>query len=376
MLVVALVVALVAAVAWRSTLQAQARAVVVVAMLLELPVLHPLVTSLTEAGVQRDVRVAGLQARVFQPDGEGPWPGVVFITGADAAGRESEDVAELGRALARAGYVTIVPDLPGLAQGMVGDSTLEAAGETLVAAGRLPQVRGERIAVASVSAGASLAILAASRPQVAPDISVVAGVAPFARVRTVLQIAVTGGFVSRQGEVERYEAEGWLREAVAASLFQATSGSPVLEAIEARLLAQEDPLAAAAAFDARLLPDGAPRRVLELLQSRDPQQFDERYEALPAQVRTAVDQLSPLSVVDRLAAPLELASAPRDRYFPLEESQLLADAAPRGRLTTTGALDHANPQPGLGDTGDLLAFNAFVVRVLRAADERSTPSGG
>ena len=68
---------------------------------------------------------------------------------------------------------------------------------------------------------------------------------------------------------------------------------------------------------------------------------------------------------------LELASSERDKYFPLEESELLVDAAPDGRLTVTGVLEHASPQPGLGDTGDLLAFNAFVVRVLRIAAERS-----
>lgn len=372
MLAALLVIAAAASIVWWSTLMAQARAVAVVATLLEVPVVEPIVAGVTRDATQADTRLAGLETRVYRPTGEGAWPGLLFLTGADAAGRESEDVARLGEALARAGYVTIVPELPGLASGAVSDGTLDAAARAVASAPDLPRVRGERVAVGSASAGASLAILAVARPEVAPRVSVVAGVAPFARVETVLQVAVTGAYVARDGRVEQYDSEQWLRTAVAASLFETTSGGAAAEALETRVLEQDDPIAALREIDPSLLPPGDSRAVLELLRSDDPRVFAQRYEQLPPDVRSAIDELSPLRSVAQLQAPLELAASEQDRYFPLEESELLVEAAPDGRLTVTNVLEHARPRPGLGDAGDLLAFNGFVVRVLRAADERSS----
>jgi hypothetical protein len=65
-------------------------------------------------------------------------------------------------------------------------------------------------------------------------------------------------------------------------------------------------------------------------------------------------------------ARVELASAPRDAYFPLGESQKLA-AATGGRLTVTSTLDHAVPRPVAGDLRDLCRFGGWVVRSLGTA---------
>ena len=75
-----------------------------------------------------------------------------------------------------------------------------------------------------------------------------------------------------------------------------------------------------------------------------PTHFDELYAALPAEIR--VDRrrrsrrCSPLA---RLRAPVELATAPRDRYFPVAESRALVAASPYVRLTVTSLLAHATP---------------------------------
>lgn len=366
-----LVLLAVAAIAYRATIAAQGRAIVVVGTLLEVPLLEPLVAGVTGEPETIDTELVGLPTRVFRPAGRDPAPGILFLTGADAAGRASEDIALLGSALARAGYVTIVPELPGLADGAVTTATIDEAARAIAAAPDLEAVRGKRVAVASVSAGASLAILATAREDVSSRVSVVAGIAPFARVRTVLQVAVTGGYTTQGGRTERYDSEPWLRRAVATSLFAATDGSGAAEALEAQLLDADDPVAAARRLDPAVVPDDGTAALVRLLASRTPQEFDDRFDALPQEVRDAVYQLSPLERVDRMGAPLELASSRRDRYFPLVESRLLVDAAPSGHLIVTDLLEHARPRLGLGDVGDLVAFDRFVVRVLRTAEGRA-----
>ena len=64
--------------------------------------------------------------------------------------------------------------------------------------------------------------------------------------------------------------------------------------------------------------------------------------------------------------PIELATSPRDDYFPVVESRSLARAAPHVRVTVTESLSHALPEPSLGGMGATLSFDGWVVRSLRA----------
>src|SRR4029077_13904293 len=80
-----------------------------------------------------------------------------------------------------------------------------------------------------------------------------------------------------------------------------------------------------------------------LLANRDPERFDELYGALPGVARESVESLSPIRVASRLVAPVEIATAPQDTYFPVAESLALAEVNPRVTLTVTEALSHAAP---------------------------------
>jgi hypothetical protein len=115
--------------------------------------------------------------------------------------------------------------------------------------------------------------------------------------------------------------------------------------------------------------DPTVRAALEVLLNRDPLRFETLYAALPADVRDLIARLSPVAHADRLEMPVELASAPRDAYFPAAESRNLALVAPDVRVTVTDAFTHVIPQPSLTDPGDLFAFDGWAVRALHAARE-------
>ena len=106
--------------------------------------------------------------------------------------------------------------------------------------------------------------------------------------------------------------------------------------------------------------------MLDLTLNRDPDRFDPLYAALPAEMREAGASLSPLAGADRLRAPVELVSAPRDKYVPVAESHALAGAAPTVRVTVTLALAHANPRIALRDPRGLSQFCGFGLRALRS----------
>jgi pimeloyl-ACP methyl ester carboxylesterase len=180
----------------------------------------------------------------------------------------------------------------------------------------------------------------------------------------VVRLATTGYYGRR-----RYDADPFVALAVARSLAAGLPPGRDRRVLVERLRRIDDddqhPLAALHVRPAADL--GRPARaLLSLLRNRDPRRFDTLYAALPASVRAGVARLSPLASAGRLEAPVLLASAPHDKYFPLAESRSLARAAGHGRLTVTSTLDHAIPEPSLGDVADLVRFDGFVVRVLHS----------
>ncbi|MCS7008145.1 MAG: hypothetical protein NZL88_11390, partial [Gaiellaceae bacterium] len=117
-------------------------------------------------------------------------------------------------------------------------------------------------------------------------------------------------------------------------------------------------------------PGSAPADVAaiaELLLNDDPERFDALYARLSDDLRRRIERLSPLRLAAKIEAQVELASGPRDKYFPLAESRALVAALPRGRLTVTRLLDHAGPALSHLDPIGAARFYRFLDRTLAAA---------
>src|SRR5215217_6849594 len=104
-------------------------ALVVVSSVLETPILTPAVEAATEEPVVEDTVFAGRPALVARPEGEGPWPALLFVNGVVREGRNYPPVQNLARGLARAGYLVVVPDLPGLTTDEITEETVSSTVE-------------------------------------------------------------------------------------------------------------------------------------------------------------------------------------------------------------------------------------------------------
>jgi len=361
-----LVGALALGIAYRSWIGAQYRAVVVLSTTLETPVLTWAVEGLTGEPRVEEVEIAGVPATLARPNGDGPWPAFVFLNGATELGRAHPDVQRLARGLARAGYLTLVPDLPGLIRGELGDATVERAAKIAALTTAWPDTTG-RVALFGVSLGATIALLAAAQPALEGKTSVVVGIAPYTDLVNVIRLATTG-YTREGGRDVHYGPAPFLSLAVARSVAAGLPSGPerdrLVELLGAVATDDPEPLRVLGGLEA---DDPGVQAALELLRNRDPARFDELYAALPEDARATVERLSPITHASRLVIPVELASAPRDAYFPVSESRNLAAAAPDVRVTVTEAFTHVIPRPSLGDPGDLFAFDGWAVRALRAA---------
>jgi pimeloyl-ACP methyl ester carboxylesterase len=299
-----------------------------------------------------ETAVGGAPSTLVRPGkGDGPWPAVVFVNGATRAGRHHERVQRLANGLGRAGFIAVVPDLPGLPLGEITLATKEAAIRAARATADRADARDGKVALYGVSVGATLALLAAESPALGGRVSIVGGEAPFVDLERTIRLATTGLY-----DGERYEIDPYVRLAIARSL--AAQGHPrLLKRLEA--VDDEDPEPLAGLTGSQPL--------VALLLNRDPARFEELYARLPERLRRSVELLSPIRGAGRLTMPVELATAPHDPYFPPAESHELAGAAPAVRVTVTSTLDHAVPKLSFGDIADLGRFDGFVVRYLRTA---------
>jgi pimeloyl-ACP methyl ester carboxylesterase len=355
--------AIVAVVAQRSWPAVQLQAVAVLATTDATPVLAWAVRAVTAEPRAEETTVAGEPATVVRPGrGDGPWPAIVFVNGATRAGRHHPKVQRLARGLARAGFLVAVPDLPGLRLGEITPATTAATIDVAKATSERRDVRGRRVGLYGVSVGASLALLAAESRTLAGRITVAGGEAPWVGMRGVIRLATTGYYGHTRYKTDPYASLAIARS-LAAGLPRSRGRGMLLGRLEAVPDHDPRPLVSLEGGDYR----GAAGRLVALLENRSPRRFDRLYARLPAQLRRAVVALSPIRGADRLQLPVELASAPHDKYFPPAESRALARVAPDVRVTVTSTLDHAVPSPSIGDLADLLRFDDFIVRFLRLA---------
>jgi acetyl esterase/lipase len=356
-----------------SVLRAQARAIAVLGATLDLPGTRAL-ARLSKAPAVTDSAFAGTASTIVRPSSPPPWPALVFVNGATPDGRTHPMVLRLSLALARSGQLVFIPDLPGIAAGELSPATLAAAIAYVRAAADADESHHGRIGLAGVSVGASLALLAAAEPGLAERVSVVACVAPYTDMANVMLLATTGTYRNGQ-QFEPYGVPAYLWVGLARSVTAILPRTPGIEALTAELRAID-----AGVFNTDATDPAAPFRdrsfhelgdeaaaVLALLTNREPARFDGLYAALPAHVKATVTALSPLHAAPGLRAPVEIVTAPRDRYFPVAESRALVAATPRARLTVTSLLAHATPRLHPRYLTELGRLDGFFVRALLAA---------
>ncbi len=329
-------------------------------------------------GAQRSSRLAvqaedgalgAWPAVTVRPRSAPPWPAVMFVNGATPDGRAHPGVRRFAGSLARAGYVVVIPDLPGVAAGELSLPTLAASVDCAVRAAESAETRDGRIALFGVSVGGALALLTAAAPDLSARISVVACIAPFADLEKVLMLATTGTYPGPAGRFP-YPVSSELQVGVSRSLARILDPTPdtraLRRAVERLDPASPDPLGALRDAPCQSLGPAA-AAAQALLLNRDPERFDDLFAALPNDLRDVVASLSPLRSAARLSAPVEIATAPNDKYFPLAESHALAGQGANIRITVSSALAHATPRVALRSIVDFARLEGFIARSLGAA---------
>jgi pimeloyl-ACP methyl ester carboxylesterase len=346
-------------------LSVEIRTLKLLSLVLDLPLLAPALRLLTAEPRVANLTIAGVPVEVVQPGFVGPWPAVVFVNGAHPLRRREAIVQRLSRGLARAGYVVFVPDLPGLGEGEISLRTLESLVVVTSEVLDSHDIRNTKVALVGASTGASLALIAAARPALAHQVSVVVAVAPYGDLEKIVCL-VTTGFYEENGGFVPYAVTPLARRIIARSLIAALD--PVVRAqLFAELDRTEGDIDPRLWLEGRGEVDTETRAVIALLTNRDPNQYRPLWRELPPEISAILRHLSPTTSARDVRAPVEVLVPPSDVYFPPAEASALAHAVPTARLTVTATLDHTRPRFSLAQLGDFASFLRSVIRSLAQA---------
>ena len=258
---------------------------------------------------------AGGRGLLTLPAGDGSAPGIVLTLGADPAEAGDERVARLTDGLARAGFAVLLARSPDLDDALVLPAEIPRLTAAFEALAAHPRVRGRPAGYAGLSAGGSLAVVAASQPAIASRVAFVVAIGPYHDAASLAAAVLSSSYRGPAG------VEAWTPAAISRRAVRGT--------LLASLPEGERDLASA-------VLDGRPR--LEDLEAL--------LAALGPEARAGLDAVSPSRHVEGLRAPLYLLHDRNDAFVPWTESEALAAQREPAVYHRLDIFEHVEPRPG------------------------------
>jgi dienelactone hydrolase len=330
----------------------------------------PIATRRPDPTVETVSFLAGSQpilADVYRPAAEGPHPGIVLNHGVADLGKDDPRLINFADAVARAGYVALVPEFENLKRFRVRPSDVEEIIASFEYLSGLPDVRAERVGLFGFSYAGGLTVLAASDPRIADRVRFCFLLGSYYDLENVVTYMTTGMY-RRDGAwayLEPRNSGRWAFLINSADLIEDEGDREAL--VEIARAKWDDPDADVGGLVVSLGEEG--RRAYQLMINDDPDRTPALIDALSPRVREYLDALSLEGRIDRLRAHLIVGHGRDDSMIPYTESLLLAGKIPTGasvHLAILESFQHVDLKLGGGEgPGAFFASIAEVGRLFR-----------
>ena len=278
----------------------------------------------TEALEWRD----GGRGLLTLPAGSAVEPALILVLGADPAAPEDERVERLTDSLARIGFAVLLTRSDELDGSLVLPLEIPRLVGAFEALAAHPRVRADRIGYLGLSAGGSLAIVAAAQPEIASEVHLVVAIGPYYDASSLAAAVVSRSFRGPDG------VEPWDVDRISRRVVRRTLLATLPEAERAAIAAGEAPSSEAGVAVAGLLERPTLEDAEALLAALGPEQ------------RAVLEAVSPRQQIAGLRAPLYLLHDRNDEFIPWVESEaLVADYEPAS-YHRLDLFEHVDPDPG------------------------------
>ena len=313
----------------------------------------------------------GMRVSWWRPGLGDSHPGVMLVNGATRAGNDDPETRRLAGALARGGYLVMLPEFAFLKEGRLERDATRAVADAFALLRSLPETSGRATGAFGSSVGGGILLAAAGTSPSLGAADYLAALGAYFDMDTYLA-SVVSGRQSRAGTLDPWPEDPEVRERLPAAAV-ATIRDP---GGRARLLAALDAMGRPSPTEPPPDIDPAAAGLWRALAATEYADALARLRALPPDVRDSFDALSPRASWPRLVVPVLWLHDAGDRFEPLSEAESAAAAVRPGRteLFVSHLISHAAPL-GMpqGDAGvafwvtELRTLFGFAMAVLRAA---------
>jgi pimeloyl-ACP methyl ester carboxylesterase len=269
-----------------------------------------------------------VEADIYMPAGHAR-AALVLVPGAAALGREEKRLIAFAHSLARAGFVTVVPELPAVRRLALSRADADVLADALRALRR--KQFASKLGIMAISYGVGPAVIATLEPDINGTVDFIVGIGGYHNTDEVIRFVTTGTYRRiGDGRLHRRAPNPYARWA-----FMLANAERLPDPADAELLRLAahrklaDPAAPTADLRTGMTTDG--RVVLDLVDNDAPEKVPALLAALPEPIRNGIDALN-LALYDlrALKARLILVHGRDDPTIPFTESEALAAAAPKG----------------------------------------------
>jgi len=265
-------------------------------------------------------------------------PAVMLVNGATDKGNDDSETRRLAEALARAGYLVMLPEFPFIKSGTLEREATSLLDSAFARAVARPETKGMSVGAFGFSVGGGMLLAAASRPGALSNAAYIGALGAYFDLDTYVA-SVLSGMQRRNGALEPWDvdAEVRLRLPVAAAEALADQGDREVITRELRStggrITDDPPIG--------LQSEGA--ALWRALSATDYDVALERLQQLPASLREVFNSLSPRTTWASLKAPVFWLHDVGDRFEPVSEAETAAANPHAGptRFQRTALLSHA-----------------------------------
>ena len=349
---IAIVILIVAiAVAWRPVVRPGAQAALIVSDIYSTALWHwnaaafvtppPRESETTE-------RLAGLDIRVswWRPGWADQHAAIMLVNGAGPAANDDPEVRRLAEALARGGYLVMLPEFPFLKERRFERGATDQLDAAFAVLRGLPETADRPVGAFGFSIGGGVLLAAAGHAGALARADYLAVLGTYYDLDTYLA-SVSTETEERGGRLDHWPADPEVRDLL--------------------------PAAAIAAFD----DDGDKSMLRAALDADGYAAVLARLRSLPPSMRATLERLSPRADWPTIRPPVFWLHDANDRFEPIAEAEAAVAAARGGRteLTVSHLISHAAPLGADRDTnglgywiGELGLLVGYAIAVLRAAE--------
>lgn len=256
-------------------------------------------------------------ANLYRPKDRRRHPGIILAHGAVEGGKDDPALKLAGPSLARAGYITLVPQLDNLAKFRLHQDDVQA----LVSGFQYlseQEFSNQKVGMLGICLSAPLVLLAATEPSISNDISVIGSWGGYYNIKEWLGAVITGHYFD-EGEAKPWKPRIVLTEELPKWLIELMP-SPS-DRIHIKEMLEENSMDFARSD---ISPSG--QTLHELLVNRDPKRARDLWAKLDPEIQQTLDGLSPHLKADQLQAKIAIIHTYTDDVIPWVESHKLAEA--------------------------------------------------